>query len=46
MEADVKAKRDAAVQWCRHATTHSISNSGKPWHYLLIPHEAVAKNMS
>jgi len=45
-EADVNAKRDAAVQWCRHATQHSLANGGKPWRYLLIPHEAIAENMT
>lgn len=45
-EADVQAKCDAAVKWCQHATEHSLANGGKPWRYLLIPHEAVAENMT
>ena len=45
-EADVLAKRDAAVQWCKHATEHVLKFGGKPWQYLLIPHESVTDNMT
>jgi type III restriction enzyme len=45
-DADVLAKRDAAVQWCRHASTHTATYSGKPWQYVLIPHDAIAENMT
>jgi len=45
-DADVQAKKDAAVQWCRHATHHAVSHDGKPWKYLLIPHDAIAENMT
>jgi type III restriction enzyme len=34
------------VQWCRHATHHAVSNDGKPWKYLLIPHDVIAENMT
>ena len=27
-DVDVQTKRDAAVQWCRHATHHAVSNDG------------------
>lgn len=40
-DADVLAKKDAAVRWCEHATRHSLSNGGKPWQYALIPHDAI-----
>ena len=43
---DVLAKRDVAVEWCRRATNHSASYGGKPWFYLLIPHDAIAENMT
>lgn len=43
---EVLSKRDAAVQWCRHATQHALANGGKAWHYLLIPHDAIAENMT
>ncbi|MFZ5862377.1 MAG: DEAD/DEAH box helicase [Nitrospirota bacterium] len=45
-DADVLAKRDAAVQWCAHASNHALQNGGKPWKYALIPHDAIAENMT
>lgn len=45
-DADVLAKKDAAVRWCEHATKYAVSNSGKPWQYALIPHDAIAENMT
>ena len=44
--ADVLAKRDAAVKWCEHASNHNQANGGKPWKYALIPHDAIAENMT
>lgn len=38
---EVQAKKLAAMQWCTHATGHTSKNKGKPWHYLLIPHDEV-----
>ena len=47
MEAsDVKAKAEAAAAWCRHASTYSRAQGSKPWKYLLVPHDAVAQNMT
>lgn len=43
---EVQAKKDAAIEWSRHATNHALSYGGKPWHYLLIPHDVIADNMS
>ena len=40
----VRAKAESAIQWCEHATKHSTENDGKPWKYLLIPHDAVTEN--
>jgi type III restriction enzyme len=45
-DAEVIAKKDSAVRWCQHATEHSAKNGGKPWKYLLIPHDAIAENMT
>ena len=42
--ADVLAKKEAAVKWCSHATVYAQENHGKPWSYLLIPHDAIAEN--
>ncbi|NMG17402.1 DEAD/DEAH box helicase [Aromatoleum bremense] len=45
MEAgDVKAKADAAATWCKNASEYSRAQGGKPWKYLLVPHDAVAHN--
>ena len=43
---DVLAKKEAAVIWCIRATTHSLSNGGKPWKYVRIPHDMVDQNMT
>ena len=45
-DAEVQAKKDAAVEWCSHATSHAVSHGGKPWIYLLIPHDAITENMT
>jgi type III restriction enzyme len=37
----VQAKARAATTWCRNATEHATANGGKPWSYLLIPHDAI-----
>jgi type III restriction enzyme len=42
----VLAKARAAATWCTHATEHEMANHGKPWRYLLIPHDAIADNMT
>lgn len=34
----VLAKARAAALWCQRATEHA---GGKPWKYLLIPHDAI-----
>jgi type III restriction enzyme len=44
--AEVLAKKDAAVQWCSHAMSHAVSYGGKPWTYLLVPHDAIWENMT
>ncbi|PKN96692.1 MAG: type III restriction endonuclease subunit R, partial [Chloroflexi bacterium HGW-Chloroflexi-5] len=42
----VMAKREAALKWCANASNHTVSNGGKPWRYLLIPHDEIAENMT
>lgn len=44
--AEVLAKKAAAVKWCQQASTYMQSNGGKPWSYILIPHDAIAQNMT
>jgi superfamily II DNA or RNA helicase len=43
---DVVAKKLAAIAWCKHASEHAKINGGKTWNYLLIPHDAIAQNMT
>lgn len=45
-DGEVLAKRDAAVQWCGHASEHNLKHGGKPWKYLLIPHDAIQEQMT
>jgi type III restriction enzyme len=45
-DAEVAAKKVSAVSWCAHATQHASKNDGKPWKYLLIPHDVIAENMT
>ncbi len=42
----VQLKADAAAVWCEHATLHSKNFNGKPWNYLLIPHDQISEQMS
>lgn len=43
---DVLSKKTAAVEWCAHASKYTQENGGKPWKYLLIPHDNVSENMT
>ena len=45
-DLDVLAKRDSAVKWCANASDHATTYGGKLWRYLLIPHDAIADNMT
>jgi type III restriction enzyme len=45
-DAIVLAKRDVAVAWCKRATDYAEKHGGKPWQYALIPHDAIAENMT
>ena len=42
----VIAKRNAAVKWCQQASEYAASYGEKPWQYVLIPHDAIAENMT
>ena len=42
----VIAKKEAALNWCANASEHSRSYGGKPWRYLLIPHNEIATNIT
>jgi type III restriction enzyme len=43
---EVTAKKEAAIRWCGHASDHAKSYDGKPWIYLLIPHDKISENMT
>jgi type III restriction enzyme len=45
-DAEVVAKKDAAVKWCKQASDHAKTYKGKPWKYLLIPHDVIAENIT
>ncbi len=45
-DAIVLAKKAAAIRWCKNASDYSKANGGKPWCYVLIPHTAIAVNMT
>ena len=40
-DADVLEKKAAAEEYCRAATAFNVENGGKPWIYVLIPHDEV-----
>jgi len=42
----VLAKKEAALNWCANGSDHSQRHGGKPWRYLLIPHNEVAANIT
>jgi len=45
-DAVVLAKKDVAVKWCANASDYARQVGGKPWRYVLIPHDAIAENMT
>jgi type III restriction enzyme len=42
----VLAKQEAATKWCALASDHAKMHGTKPWKYALIPHDAIAENMT
>ena len=45
-DAIVLAKKEAAIKWCKNASNYAAANGGKSWRYVLIPHNAIAVNMT
>ncbi len=41
---EVQDKKRAAMEYCKNATAFTSANGGKPWQYLLIPHDEVKSN--
>jgi len=42
----VLAKKEAAIQWCKHASDFANRHGGKSWKYVLIPHDVISENMT
>jgi type III restriction enzyme len=38
---DVLSKKSAAINYCGHSTHFTTAHGGKPWKYLLVPHDEV-----
>lgn len=45
-DQEVEEKAKAACLYCRNATEYNLKNNGKPWIYVLLPHDLVKENMS
>jgi type III restriction enzyme len=45
-DAIVLIKKEVAEKWCANASSYAAKHNGKPWKYLLIPHDAIADNMT
>lgn len=45
-DLEVQQKAKAALEYCKNATEYTIKNQGKPWKYVLLPHDSVKYNMS
>ena len=39
---EVQQKAKAALEYCYNATEFTTKNNGKPWRYLLLPHNSVS----
>ena len=43
-DPEVLAKAQSATTWCRHASAYAAEHGGKPWLYVLVPHDAALPN--
>ncbi len=41
---EVQLKKAAAIQYCQKATEYTTANGGKPWRYVLMPHDYVVRH--
>lgn len=46
MDTDVLAKKEAAIKYCKYATEFTSQNGGKPWKYLLVPHNEISRTIN
>ncbi|WP_152501787.1 hypothetical protein [Labrenzia sp. THAF82] len=40
----VLSKARAAKEWVKHANEFAPEGDGKPWRYVLVPHDAVTES--
>ena len=45
-DAEVIEKAKSALIYCENATKYTSKNGGKPWKYVLLPHDSVQENMT
>lgn len=45
-DPDVLAKKEAAIKYCKYATEFTSQNNGKPWKYLLVPHNEISRTIN
>lgn len=43
---DVQLKKQAAEEYCNHASEYTAENGGKPWRYVLMAHDTVDRSAS
>ncbi|CDW92471.1 hypothetical protein THICB2_200002 [Thiomonas sp. CB2] len=41
---EVQSKAAAAARWCEHASEYATAVGGKPWQYILLPHDEIAES--
>lgn len=46
LDPDVLAKKEAAIKYCKYATEFTLKNNGKPWKYLIIPHNEISRTIN
>ena len=43
---EIQQKKVAAEEYCRYASEYTAENGGKPWKYILLPHDTVDRTAS
>lgn len=46
LDPDVMAKKVAALKYCKYASEFTAENNGKPWKYLLVPHNEISRTIN
>jgi len=45
-DSEVLQKAEAAISYCKYASEYNLENGGKPWYYVLIPHDEINRTVS